>query len=156
AFLPLAGRSIASWGLNTLGSVEGVGLLVFVVRPEDLEHARFVAGRETDHRLEIITGGDTRQESELLALRHLADRMDPGAVDTVLIHDAARPLVCHGLAAAVLHAAREAGERCRASRPTTSRPWVTGSCWRPGASTRGSWCGCRPPRASARRRSWMP
>src|SRR5699024_6663517 len=83
-----AGRSIASWGLNTLGSVEGVGLLVFVVRPEDLEHARFVAGRETDHRLEIITGGDTRQESELLALRHLADRIDSGAVDTVLIHDA--------------------------------------------------------------------
>ena len=109
AFLPLAGRSIASWGLNTLGSVEGVGLLVFVVRPEDLEHARFVAGRETDHRLEIITGGDTRQESELLALRHLADRIDSGAVDTVLIHDAARPLVSHGLAAAVLHAAREAG-----------------------------------------------
>src|SRR5690625_7122508 len=35
AFLPLAGRSIASWGLNTLGSVEGVGLLVFVVRPEE-------------------------------------------------------------------------------------------------------------------------
>src|SRR5690625_4321373 len=109
AFLPLAGRSIASWGLNTLGSVEGVGLLVFVVRPEDLEHARFVAGRETDHRLEIITGGDTRQESELLALRHLADRIDSGAVDTVLIHDAARPLVSHGRAAAVLHAAREAG-----------------------------------------------
>src|SRR5690625_5308108 len=81
AFLPLAGRSIASWGLNTLGSVEGVGLLVFVVRPEDLEHARFVAGRETDHRLEIITGGDTRQGSELLALRHLADRLDAGAVD---------------------------------------------------------------------------
>src|SRR5690625_4731922 len=44
-----------------------------------------------------------------MALRHLADRIDSGAVDTVLIHDAARPLVSHGLAAAVLHAAREAG-----------------------------------------------
>ncbi|MGY5763966.1 IspD/TarI family cytidylyltransferase [Brachybacterium sp. DNPG3] len=109
AFLPLAGRSIASWGLNTLASVDGVGLLVFVVRPEDREHARFVATRETDHPLEIITGGDTRQESELLALRHLADRIDSGAVDTVLIHDAARPLVSHGLVAAVLHTAREVG-----------------------------------------------
>ncbi|MEE1618955.1 IspD/TarI family cytidylyltransferase [Brachybacterium sp. J144] len=109
AFLPLAGRSIASWGLNTLARVEGVGLLVFVVRPEDLEHARFVADRETERPLEIITGGDTRQESELLALRHLADRIDAGTVDTVLIHDAARPLVSHGLAAAVLHAARETG-----------------------------------------------
>ncbi|MFC7458398.1 2-C-methyl-D-erythritol 4-phosphate cytidylyltransferase [Brachybacterium sp. GCM10030267] len=109
AFLPLAGRSIASWALNTLATVEGVGILVFVVRPDDLEHARFVAGRETDEPPEIITGGDTRQESELLALRHLADRIDTGAVDTVLIHDAARPLVSHGLAAAVLHAARESG-----------------------------------------------
>ena len=109
AFLPLSGRSIASWGINTLASVEGVGTLVFVVRPEDLEHARFVAERETQHHLEIIIGGDTRQESELMALRHLADRIDSGAVDTVLIHDAARPLVSHGRAAAVLHAAREHG-----------------------------------------------
>lgn len=109
AFLPLAGRSIAAWGLNTLGAVEGIGLLVFVVRPDDLEHARFVDARETDLPLEIITGGETRQESELLALRHLADRIDSGAVDTVLIHDAARPLVSHGLASAVLHAARESG-----------------------------------------------
>src|SRR5699024_11262869 len=59
--------------------------------------------------LEIITGGETRQESELMALRHLADRIDSGAVDTVLIHDAARPLVSHGLASAVLHAARATG-----------------------------------------------
>jgi len=109
AFLQLAGRSIAAWGLNTLGAVEGIGLLVFVVRPEDLEHARFVDARETEHPLEIITGGETRQESELLALRHLADRIDSGAVDTVLIHDAARPLVSHGLVSAVLHAARESG-----------------------------------------------
>src|SRR5699024_6192769 len=61
AFLPLAGRSIAAWGLNTLAAVEGVGLLVFVVRPDDLEHARFVDARETDVPLEIITGGETRQ-----------------------------------------------------------------------------------------------
>ncbi|GAA1285770.1 IspD/TarI family cytidylyltransferase [Brachybacterium alimentarium] len=109
AFLPLAGRSIASWGINTLGAVQGVGILVFVVRPEDLEHARFVAARETDRPLEIIPGGETRQDSELMALRHLADRIDAGTIDTVLIHDAARPLVSHGLASAVLHAAREHG-----------------------------------------------
>src|SRR5699024_9997374 len=95
AFLPLAGRSIASWGLNTLGSVEGVGLLVFVVRPDDLEHARFVAGRETDHRLEIITGGDTRQESELLTLRHLAARSEPKVVETGMIHEETSPQVRH-------------------------------------------------------------
>ena len=76
---------------------------------QEVGHARFVDARETEHPLEIITGGETRQESELLALRHLADRIDSGAVDTVLIHDAARPLVSHGLVSAVLHAAREVG-----------------------------------------------
>src|SRR5690625_1444009 len=89
AFLPLAGRSIASWGLNTLGSVEGVGLLVSVVRPQDLEHARFVAGRETDHRLEIIHGGGTRQETERHAMRQRAVRTSPGGVATGRPHRAA-------------------------------------------------------------------
>lgn len=109
AFLPLSGRSIASWGINALGGVDGVSTLVFVVRAEDQELARTVVERETDHPVEIVTGGDTRQESELLALRHLADRIDADDVRTVLIHDAARPLVSHGLAAAVLHAAERTG-----------------------------------------------
>lgn len=109
AFLPLSGRSIASWGINALGSVEGISPLVFVVRAEDHELARTVVERETVHPVEVVTGGDTRQESELLALRHLADRIDSGEVRTVLIHDAARPLVSHGLAAAVLHAAERTG-----------------------------------------------
>lgn len=109
AFLPLAGRAIAGWGLSAMASVEGVGPLVFVVRPEDRAHAEAVVERGLRRRVEIITGGSTRQESELMALRHLADRIDAGSIHTVLIHDAARPLVSHGLIAAVLHAALETG-----------------------------------------------
>lgn len=157
AFLPLAGRSIASWGINTLGAVQGVGILVFVVRPEDLEHARFVAARETDRPLEIIPGGETRQDSELMALRHLADRIDAGTIDTVLIHDAARPLVSHGLASAVLHAAREHGERFPGSRsPGSLRSrGPTGS--RRGTLEPSMPCsGSRPRRASTPPRSWTP
>lgn len=109
AFLPLAGRAIAGWSLATMASVEGIGPLVFVVRPEDRAHAEAVVERGLRRRVEVISGGATRQESELMALRHLADRIDAGAVHTVLIHDAARPLVSHGLIAAVLHAAMESG-----------------------------------------------
>lgn len=109
AFLPLGGRAISGWSLATIGSVAGVGPLVFVVRPEDRAHAEFVVERGMRQRVEVIAGGATRQESELLALRHLADRIDAGEVDTVLIHDAARPLVSRGLVASVLHAAREHG-----------------------------------------------
>lgn len=115
AFLPLAGRAIAGWSLATMGGVEGIGPLVFVVRPEDRAHAEFVVDRHMRRRVEVIAGGATRQESELLALRHLADRIDAGAVHTVLIHDAARPLVSRGLVAAVLHAAMETGGALPAS-----------------------------------------
>jgi 2-C-methyl-D-erythritol 4-phosphate cytidylyltransferase len=58
---------------------------------------------------EVVTGGATRQESELMALRHLASRIADGRIDTVLIHDAARPLVTPELAAHVLRVARESG-----------------------------------------------
>lgn len=109
AFLPLAGRAIAGWSLTTMSTVEGIGPLVFVVRPEDRAHAEAVVDRGLRRRVEVISGGSTRQESELLALRHLADRIDAGSVHTALIHDAARPLVSHGLIAAVLHAAVESG-----------------------------------------------
>ncbi|WP_058234493.1 IspD/TarI family cytidylyltransferase [Devriesea agamarum] len=110
AFLPLSGRTIASWGLSTMASIRAIDPLVFVVRPEDRAHAEFVAEREVLGRdVEIIHGGKTRQESELLALRHLADRIDAGDVTHVLIHDAARPLVSRGLVGAVLHAAMEHG-----------------------------------------------
>ena len=109
AFLPLAGRAIAGWSLATMASVEGIGPLVFVVRSEDRAHAEAVVERGLRRRVEVISGGATRQESELMALRHLADRIDAGTVHTVLIHDAARPLVSHGLIAAVLHAAMESG-----------------------------------------------
>ncbi|CAA9419665.1 MAG: 2-C-methyl-D-erythritol 4-phosphate cytidylyltransferase [uncultured Pseudonocardia sp.] len=42
-------------------------------------------------------------------MRHLAGRIDAGAVDTVLNHDGARPLMTRTPAAGVLHAARSGG-----------------------------------------------
>jgi 2-C-methyl-D-erythritol 4-phosphate cytidylyltransferase len=109
-YLPLAGRCVVSWALNALAAVAGVDPLVLVVRPEDRERARWVIDREVDApAVELVTGGETRQESELHALRHLAGRIDAGAVDVVVIHDAARPLAQPTLVAGVIHAAREYG-----------------------------------------------
>lgn len=39
-----------------------------------------------------MEGGATRHQSEWLALRVLADRIDSGQIDVVAIHDGARPL----------------------------------------------------------------
>jgi 2-C-methyl-D-erythritol 4-phosphate cytidylyltransferase len=84
--------------------------LVLVARPDDSKLVDGVLDRElTGTPVEVVYGGDTRQESELSALRRLASRVDDGTVDVVLLHDAARPLVSPALIAGVLHAAREHG-----------------------------------------------
>ena len=42
--------------------------------------------------VELVEGGDTRHGSEFNVLRYLAADIESGAVDVVLIHDAARPM----------------------------------------------------------------
>lgn len=109
-FLPLAGRRVVSWSLDAFGRVPEIGVLVLVTRAADRGLVERVLDREFGGvPVEVVTGGATRQESELRALRRLASRIDAGAVDTVLLHDAARPLVSPALIAGVLNAAREHG-----------------------------------------------
>lgn len=107
-FLPLAGRRLVGWALDTIGHTAGIGVLVLVIRPQDRSYADEVVA-ELELPVELVPGGATRQESELMALRHLAARIESGAIDTVLIHDAARPLVSTDLVARILTTARESG-----------------------------------------------
>ncbi|HEX3648878.1 MAG TPA: 2-C-methyl-D-erythritol 4-phosphate cytidylyltransferase [Pseudonocardiaceae bacterium] len=108
-YLPMAGRRVVGWSLAALGHVAGE--LVLVIRPQDKALADEVLADPALAGVSVAVthGGATRQESELRALRLLAGRIQAGAVDTVLIHDAARPLVTPELAGAVLRAARECG-----------------------------------------------
>lgn len=113
-YLPLAGRRLVSWSLDALGGQPEIGVLVLVIRPQDTDHARAALAELTCRAdlaadVELVPGGATRQESELMALRHLAARIESGRIDTVLIHDAARPLVSPDLITAVLRAARTHG-----------------------------------------------
>jgi 2-C-methyl-D-erythritol 4-phosphate cytidylyltransferase len=109
-YLPVAGRSVIAWSLDALAAAPGVGPVVLVVRHEDRDLAGEVLARETSRRdVEIVDGGATRQESELAGLRALAGRIGRGAVDVVLVHDGARPLVTPALVAEVLRVAREIG-----------------------------------------------
>ncbi len=99
-----------SWSLNALAGMREVGPVVLVIRAEDRALVDWVVDREVEHDgVEIVTGGATRQESELAGLRVLASRIGAGEVDAVLIHDGARPLLARRLAAAVLRTARDGG-----------------------------------------------
>lgn len=109
-YLPLLGRTVVAWSLRVFAGLPDVGPLVLVVRPQDRDVAQqMLASELAGHPVEIVHGGAQRQDSELMALRHLAPRIESGQIGTVLIHDAARPLVTPDLVAAVLVAAGEPG-----------------------------------------------
>jgi 2-C-methyl-D-erythritol 4-phosphate cytidylyltransferase len=109
-YLPLAGRSVLAWSLAALAGLAGIGPVVLVVRPADRHLARRVVVDELGRGdIDLVDGGSTRQESELCGLRHLAPAIGDGRVDTVLVHDGARPLLGPELAAEVLRTARAGG-----------------------------------------------
>ena len=92
-YLPLAGRRIVTWSLEVFRKIPGIGRLVLVVREDDRELAAEVLDRELPGvPVDLVTGGDTRHESEYRALLHLAEDIRRGEIDVVLVHDAARPL----------------------------------------------------------------
>jgi 2-C-methyl-D-erythritol 4-phosphate cytidylyltransferase len=92
-YLPLAGRRIVTWSLEVFQKIPGIGRLVLVVRDDDRELAAEVLDRELPGvPVDLVTGGDTRHESEYRALLHLAEDIRRGEIDVVLVHDAARPL----------------------------------------------------------------
>lgn len=105
-YLPLAGRPVLHWSLAAFAALPAFATVVLVSRPQDAELAADAAGAVG---AETVHGGATRQESELNALRHLAGRIGEGVIDTVLIHDGARPLVDAELVTRVLTAARRHG-----------------------------------------------
>jgi 2-C-methyl-D-erythritol 4-phosphate cytidylyltransferase len=92
-YLPLAGRRIVTWSLEVFRKIPGIGRLVLVVRDDDRELAAEVLDRELPGvPVDLVTGGDTRHESEYRALLYLAGEIERGEIDVVLVHDAARPL----------------------------------------------------------------
>lgn len=107
-YLPVAGRRVVAWSLDAFARVPGIDVLVLVIRPQDTELAREVLAAHPGE-VELVHGGDTRQGSELNALRHLASRIESGEIDAILLHDAARPLVTPELIAAVLADTRRYG-----------------------------------------------
>lgn len=101
----LAGRPVLCHCVEALLGVPEVAAVRVVIAAGDLHLYRQATTAINDHRLaEPVTGGATRQESVRLGLEALA----ASAPDTVLIHDAARPLVDGATVRRVLEALRTA------------------------------------------------
>jgi len=110
AYLPLAGRSMVGWSLKAVTEVSQIARSVLVYRrgERDLAHDT-VTAELPGATAELVEGGDTRHASEFNMLRYLADDIESGAVDVVLIHDAARPLAGGDMFVTALSVAREFG-----------------------------------------------
>lgn len=110
AYLPLVGRSMMAWSLNAVTQVPQIARTVLVYRRGEHDLARDTVTAELPAAtVELVEGGDTRHASESNVLRYLADDIESGAVDVVLIHDAARPLAGSDMFVTALSVAREFG-----------------------------------------------
>jgi len=110
AYLPLAGRSMVGWSLTAVTQVAEIARTVLVYRKGELDLARDTVSAELPGvAVELVEGGESRHASEFNVLRYLADDIESGAVDVVLIHDAARPLAGADMFVAALSLAREFG-----------------------------------------------
>jgi 2-C-methyl-D-erythritol 4-phosphate cytidylyltransferase len=110
AYLRLAGRSMVAWSLMAVTQVTEIARTVLVYRRGESDLARDTVATELPGAaVELVEGGDSRHASEFNVLRYLADDIDSGAVDVVLIHDAARPLAGRDMFVTAVSLAREFG-----------------------------------------------
>ncbi len=82
--MPLSGKPVLDWSIDAF-AFNGAARIVVVVPFDDVMRAQEAYG----DRVQVAAGGTTRAASVSNGLRALAARDD----DTVMIHDAARPLL---------------------------------------------------------------
>ncbi|MCX6358888.1 MAG: 2-C-methyl-D-erythritol 4-phosphate cytidylyltransferase [Armatimonadetes bacterium] len=102
-WVDIGGRPLIQWTLRALETHPGIDSLVIVGAPDELDRLRDAAAAPAKPT-RIVAGGATRAESVLRGLESL----DAG-VQTVLVHDAARPAVPPDLIDRVLAGVRSHG-----------------------------------------------
>lgn len=98
--LPLGGKPVWRWSVDTFGSHPQVDGLGIVTQEKHVERLR----TELSNAAFVVSGGSSRMDSVRTGLAAV-----PNGVETVLIHDAARPFVSDRLIDDVLEAARRTG-----------------------------------------------
>jgi 2-C-methyl-D-erythritol 4-phosphate cytidylyltransferase len=108
--LPLAGRGVFTWSIESARRLATVTHTVLVIREDDREAVMATLDREVaPPEVAVVVGGDSRHASEWQALQALAPAIEAGEIDVVVIHDAARPLALTTMFASVIEAALEHG-----------------------------------------------
>lgn len=107
AFALLAGRTILAHAIEPILDAKNLGQLIIAVPQSHLIEATEIANeitKNSDAQLDIVVGGETRQQSIANALAVIAD-----GIDIVLVHDAARAFATTDLFDRVSNSVRETG-----------------------------------------------
>jgi 2-C-methyl-D-erythritol 4-phosphate cytidylyltransferase len=104
----VGGRPILAWSLALFESVACVDRIIVVTADADREPLTALCHAYAKVAAPVM-GGATRHESEYRALTALAASIDEGKIETVLVHDAARPFVTADLVERLVAAARQSG-----------------------------------------------
>lgn len=100
-FLPLSGRPMVEWSLQTFLDMPDIREIVLVLTEENV---RAHGSRLSSERVRVVAGGATRMDSVRSGLKALSPEME-----LVAVHDGARPLVTCEVVAATLEEAYESG-----------------------------------------------
>lgn len=107
-YLPIRGRPMLAYSLDTLERAEIVKTLVVVAREEDYPVlAPLLADLSLPAR--VVAGGPTRHQSEAAGLRALAAEVERGDLDLIAVHDGARPFMTIELLVACVDLAAQLG-----------------------------------------------
>ncbi|MGH9527210.1 MAG: 2-C-methyl-D-erythritol 4-phosphate cytidylyltransferase [Terriglobales bacterium] len=101
----IGGAPVVIHTLRRLAAAPGLQAILVAARPEDLQPlAERIRSERFPRPVEVVEGGETRQESVRRALEHV-----PPGVPFILVHDAVRPFVDAAAITRVLDAAAQHG-----------------------------------------------
>ena len=150
AAVPLGGRPLVVWSLETLAKAPGLSGGVLVVHPEDLDVAgeEWLPAADADpESWQVVAGGGARAESVRAGLRAADD-----SIAWILVHEAARPLIHREDVERVLEASRVHGAAILASRVVDTL-WRAPDRWIEGGVTRDDLWRAETPQVA--RREWF-
>ena len=99
---PLAGRPLIAWPILAFASCDSVDELVVVTAAASIDRTEKLL-EELEVQARVVEGGQRRRDSVFAGLRSASD------ADTVVVHDAARPLVTSELIASAIVASCPTG-----------------------------------------------
>lgn len=109
-YLPVAGRQVLEYSLDTFSRSDLVQGIVVVARPEDsAQLSDLLADANLSRPVEVVTGGPSRHHSEHAGMEALAGRIESGEIGWIAVHDGARPFASLDLVETVAIEARQRG-----------------------------------------------